>query len=132
MFGTYGMLSISLLLFSWRGLVKKEYWNDKILKISFFGLNGGLFLMAMGTLLPIGALQAWTSFKYGLWMARSADFFEKGVVMFLGTIRIIPDIIIIVLGVLPLAYFLFTTYFHLKPTEIGEGDSVWEKLGIDL
>ena len=37
MFGTYGMLSVALLLFSWRGLVEKEYWNDGILKVSFWG-----------------------------------------------------------------------------------------------
>ena len=30
LFGTYGMLSIALLLFAWRGLVKKEHWNDGI------------------------------------------------------------------------------------------------------
>jgi len=132
MFGTYGMLSISLLLFSWRGLIDKAHWKDGILKLSFFGLNGGLLLMAFGTLLPVGAYQAYTSFKEGLWMARSAEFFEKGAVVLLGTIRIVPDLMIIVLGVLPLAIFLFTTYPHLKATEIKENESVWEKLGIEL
>jgi nitric oxide reductase subunit B len=132
MFGTYGMLSVALLLFSWRGLVDKAYWNDGILKVSFWGLNGGLFLMAFFTLLPIGAMQAWTSFKEGLWVARSADFFERGSVVFLGTFRALPDTIIIVLGVLPLVYFLITTYPHLKATEIKDGESVWERLGIEL
>jgi nitric oxide reductase subunit B len=132
MFGTYGMLSVALLLFSWRGLVDKAYWNDGILKVSFWGLNGGLFLMAFFTLLPVGAMQAWTSFREGLWVARSADFFERGSVVFLGTFRALPDTIIIVLGVLPLAYFLITTYPHLKATEIKDGESVWERLGIEL
>ena len=132
MFGTYGMLSVALLLFSWRGLVEKEYWNDGLLKVSFWGLNGGLFLMAFITLLPVGLMQAWVSFKDGLWAARSADFFESGPVVFLGNIRAIPDTIIIVLGVLPLAYFLITTYPHLKATEIKDGESVWERLGIEL
>jgi nitric oxide reductase subunit B len=68
----------------------------------------------------------------GLWAARDASFFETGVVHFLGTVRLIPDLIIIVLGVLPLAYFLFRTYPHLKATEIKEGESVWERLGITL
>jgi nitric oxide reductase subunit B len=132
MFGTYGMLSVALLLFSWRGLVDKAYWNDGILKVSFWGLNGGLFLMAFFTLLPVGAMQAWTSFREGLWVARSADFFERGSVVFLGTFRALPDTIIIVLGVLPLVYFLITTYPHLKATEIKDGESVWERLGIEL
>lgn len=132
MFGTYGMLSVALLLFSWRGLVDKAHWKDGILKLSFWGLNGGLFLLAFTTLLPIGAMQAWISFTDGLWVARSADFFEKGVVVFLGTFRALPDTIIIVLGVLPLAYFLITTYPHLKAAEIKDNESVWERLGIEL
>ena len=132
MFGTYGMLSIALLLFSWRGMVEKDYWKDSILKLSFWGLNGGLFLMTMGTLLPVGAMQAWTAFKDGLWAARSPAFFERGAVVFLGTFRALPDTIIIVLGVLPLAYFLITTFPHLKAAQIKDGESVWEKLGLDL
>ncbi|HLA28678.1 MAG TPA: cbb3-type cytochrome c oxidase subunit I [Syntrophales bacterium] len=56
LFGTYGMLSISLPLFSWRGLVKKENWNDGILKLSFLGLNGGLLIMSLLTLLPMGII----------------------------------------------------------------------------
>jgi len=132
MFGTYGMLSVALLLFSWRGLVDKAHWKDGILKLSFWGLNGGLFLMAFVTLLPVGAMQAWISFKEGYWVARSADFFEKGAVVWLGTFRALPDTIIIVLGVLPLAYFLITTYPHLKAVEIKDGESVWERLGIEL
>ena len=132
LFGTYGMLSVALLLFAWRGLVDKAHWNDGILKLSFFGLNVGLFLMTLGTLFPIGVMQAWSSFKDGLWVARSASFFERGVVITLGNLRVIPDIIIIVLGVLPLAYFLIRTYPHLKAVEIKEDESVWERLGIEL
>ena len=77
-------------------------------------------------------MQAWASFKNGLWVARSADFFERGAVVLLGTLRVIPDLIIIVLGVLPLAYFLITTYPHLKSAEIKDDESVWERLGIEL
>jgi nitric oxide reductase subunit B len=88
--------------------------------------------MAFVTLLPVGAMQAWISFKEGYWVARSADFFEKGAVVWLGTFRALPDTIIIVLGVLPLAYFLITTYPHLKAVEIKDGESVWERLGLEL
>jgi nitric oxide reductase subunit B len=88
--------------------------------------------MAFGTLLPVGAMQAWTSFTDGLWAARSADFFHRGAVVLLGTLRVIPDLIIICLGVIPLAYFLLTTYPHLKATGIKEDESVWEKLGVEL
>lgn len=132
LFGVYGMISIALLLFSWRGLVDKAHWNDRVLKVSFWGFNAGLGMLTLCTLFPVGILQTWTSFQDGLWAARSADFFEKGSVMFLGTVRIIPDLTIILVGVLPMAYFLFATYPHLKPVLIGEGESVWKKLGAEL
>ncbi len=132
LFGVYGMLSIALLLFSWRGLVDKGYWNDRILKVSFFGFNIGLLLMTVGTLFPIGVVQAWTSFKEGLWAARDASFFESGFVSVIGSLRMVPDLMIIVLGVIPLAYFLFKTYPHLKAAQIRDGESVWDRLGIQL
>ncbi len=132
LFGVYGMLSIGLLLFSWRGLVDKAHWSDGTLRLSFFGFNVGLLLLTLGTLFPVGILQAWTSFTKGLWVARDASFFERGFVQFLGTVRIIPDLTIILLGVVPLAYFLFRTYPHLKASSIPEGESVWERLGITL
>ncbi len=132
LFGTYGMLSIALLLFSWRGLVDKRYWNDGILKVSFWGFNIGLALLTFGTLFPIGVMQAWTSFQEGLWAARSAEFFTRTPVLVLGTIRIVPDLTIILAGVVPMFYFLFKTYWHLKPMEIKEGESVWDRLGVEL
>ncbi|HAM34459.1 MAG TPA: nitric-oxide reductase large subunit [Elusimicrobia bacterium] len=130
LFGVYGMLSIGLLLFSWRGLVERRHWDDRLLKTAFFGLNGGLMLMAFGTLFPIGIVQAWGSYTQGLWAARDASFFERGFVRLLGNARIIPDTIIIVCGVLPLAYFLFKTYAHLKPVELREEESIWDRTGI--
>jgi len=132
LFGVYGLLSIALLLFSWRGMVDKAHWNDKLLKVSFWGFNLGLAAMALVTLFPIGVLQAWVSFRDGLWAARSADFFAGGFVHFLGEIRLIPDSVIILVGVLPLAYFLFTTYPKLKPVQIQEGESIWKRIGVDL
>lgn len=132
LFGTYGMLSIALMLFSWRGMVQEGRWDDRPLRASFWGLNGGLFIMTLGTLFPVGIAQAWTSYKEGLWVARDVSFFERPMVSFLGQIRIIPDTIIIVIGILPLVYFLFKTFPYLKSAEISEGESVWERLGVDL
>ena len=120
LFGVYGMLSIALLLFSWRGIVERKYWSDTPLKISFWGFNGGLLVMTLVTLFPIGIAQAWTSFKDGLWVARDASFFERPFVSILGQLRIVPDTIIIVLGVVPLVYFLFTTFPHIKAQRIKE------------
>ena len=132
LFGVYGLFSIGLLLFSWRGLVDKAHWRDGILKVSFWGFNLGLLLLTFGTLFPVGIYQTWTSYQEGLWAARDASFFERSFVQILGTVRVIPDLMIILVGVLPLAYFLFKTYPHLKAPQIKEGESVWDRLGIKL
>ncbi len=132
LFGVYGMLSVGLLLFSWRGLVERRQWLDRPLKLSFCGLNIGLLMMTLGTLFPIGIAQAWTSYKDGVWAARDVSFFERPFVSTLGQLRILPDTVIIVLGVLPLVYFLFRTFPHLKVQEIKEGESVWDRLGVKL
>lgn len=120
LFGVYGMLAIALILFSWRGLVENRYWSDRILKLSFWGLNGGLFLMFLTGLLPIGLLQVWYAYDQGFWWGRSAAFYELPLVQTLGNWRIVPDTIIIVLGALPLLYFLLTTYPRLRPVQSQE------------
>jgi nitric oxide reductase subunit B len=132
LFGTYGMLSIALLLFSWRGLVHADGWNDKLLRLSFWGMNIGLAAMTIGTLFPVGIMQAVTSWQEGLWAARDSSFFFRPAVAFFGQVRALADLTIILLGVLPLGYFLFRTFPHLKPAEIKEGESVWERAGISL
>jgi nitric oxide reductase subunit B len=132
LFGVYGMLSIALLLFSWRGLVQREHWRDRPLAISFWGLNGGLLALTLLTLFPVGIAQAWTSYKEGLWVARDVSFFERPFVSLFGQLRMIPDTVIIVLGVLPLVYFLFRTFPHLKAKQIADGESVWKRLGVEL
>lgn len=117
LFGVYGMLAIALILFSWRGLVRDEQWNDRLLAVSFWGLNIGLALMSLTGLLPIGFYQAWYAFELGTWWARSAEFYELPVIQLLGNFRIVPDLIIIVVGALPLLYFLVTTFPRLRQVE---------------
>lgn len=118
LFGVYGMLAIALILFSWRGLVENKYWSDGILKLSFWGLNAGLFLMFLTGLLPIGLMQVWSCYDQGFWYARSAEFYEQEFVQVLGNWRAVPDGIIIVFGALPLLLFLLSTYPRLR--KVGE------------
>lgn len=117
LFGVYGMLAIALILFSWRGLVENKYWNDRLLKLSFWGLNGGLFLMFLTGLLPIGLAQVWHAYDKGFWWGRSAAFYELPLIQTLGNWRIVPDTIIIVLGALPLLYFLLSTFPRLRAVQ---------------
>jgi nitric oxide reductase large subunit len=113
-------LAIALILFSWRGLVENRFWNDRLLAVSFWGFNGGLFLMFLTGLLPIGLSQLWYSYDVGFWFARSAAFYELPAIVALGTWRIVPDTIIILLGAFPLLYFLITTFPRLRATPAGK------------
>lgn len=117
LFGVYGMLAIALILFAWRGLIERHHWHEGMLKISFWGLNGGLALMFLTSLLPIGLMQVWYVYTRGFWYARSADFYELPAVGMLAEWRIVPDMIIIVIGALPLLAFLVVTFPRLRKTE---------------
>ncbi|MBW7939441.1 MAG: cbb3-type cytochrome c oxidase subunit I, partial [Candidatus Omnitrophica bacterium] len=119
LFGTYGMLAIGLMLFSLRGIVKPECWSNTLLKFSFIGMNGGLFLMAIFTLMPVGFMQTWDSFKNGLWHARSPEFYNLPLIKFIGEWRLIPDTIII-LGALCLVIFVLKASMNLKPVGVAE------------
>jgi len=70
--------------------------------------------------LPIGLLQTWYSYDQGLRYARSAAFYELPTVQILGTWRIVPDTILIVLGAFPLLYFLISTFPRLRKVEYQE------------
>ncbi len=121
LFGTYGMLAIGLLLFSLRGLVRDEGWDDRLLKISFWGANIGLLLMFAGTLLPTGILQVLDNIKYGFWHARSDAFWSQPAVQVLGQVRMLPDLMIIVLGSGGLLLFVLKAMTKLKPAEVLPG-----------
>lgn len=125
LFGTYGMLAISLSLFVWRGLVQSDKWNDKLLRISFWGLNGGLAAMFLLTLLPVGVLQVVQAYSVGLWAAKSHTFFETPTVQLLGQLRIVPDSIIILLGAVPLGLFMVMSLRHFRKAEVKDGEAIF-------
>jgi nitric oxide reductase subunit B len=113
--GVYGMLAIALALFSMRNIVKPEYWKEKWLMVSFWGLNIGLMGMILVTLLPIGVMQAFESFNHGFWSARSLEFYQQPAVKNLLWLRMAPDTVFIVLGALPLVAAAVYGLFHLRP-----------------
>ena len=52
-------------------------FNDKLMKWGFWLLNGGLVLMIVSGLLPIGIIQGYASISEGLWYARSEEFMQQ-------------------------------------------------------
>ncbi len=126
LFGTYGMLAIGLMLFAYRGIVQEQAWKNKIglVKTAFWGTNLGLTVMFLFSLLPVGILQFVASYTEGLWYARSPEFYNQEIVQLFGEIRIIPDLIIIVLGAIPLFLFILTTLGKLKPVGVKDNENI--------
>jgi nitric oxide reductase subunit B len=93
LFGVYGLLAISLMLFSMRNIVKLAAWSDRLLKWSFWGLNGGLLLMTVVSLVPSGFYQFYFAVRDGMWYARSPEIASGEVIRTLAKMRIIPDLI---------------------------------------
>jgi nitric oxide reductase subunit B len=93
MFGVYGLLAIALMLFSVRHIVSKASWSDKLLKWSFWGLNGGLMAMLVFSLIPSGFYQFYYAVKYGLWFARSPEIATSKAIQIFSWMRVVPDLI---------------------------------------
>ena len=105
LFGVYGMLGIGLMLFCLRALRHERAWRERPLKFAFWTINGGLTLMILLSLLPIGLMQTWASVEYGTWYARSAEFLQTGLMDRLRWLRMIGDTTF-ALGAVALGYFV--------------------------
>jgi nitric oxide reductase subunit B len=109
LFGVYGMLGIGLMLFCLRGLTANVVWNEAWLKWSFWTLNSGLVLMLVMSLIPQGIWQAYRSYRYGYWYARSAEFMHSEMMESLVWARV-PGDIVFGIGVFALAGFVISLY----------------------
>lgn len=130
MAGVYGFFAIALLLYSMRNIVKPEHWNDKLLNISFWGLNIGLMGMIVVTLFPVGVFQLAYAFEHGYWAARSLEFYSQPLISTLLGLRIIPDLIFGLVGVVPLVYFTIRAAFNLRDVTTEDIVSTEEKPSI--
>lgn len=125
LFGVYGMLALGLMLFCLRALRPGLAWKDRPLSIAFWSINGGLAVMVLASLLPIGLMQAWASVEYGTWYARSAEFLQHGPMNTLRWMRV-PGDSLFAIGAMVLAWFvvgLVTGHSFDKNAKVEEGES---------
>jgi nitric oxide reductase subunit B len=106
LFGVYGLLAISLLLFSVRHIVTRRSWSDRLLKFSFWGLNGGLAAMAVFSLIPSGFYQLYHAVHTGIWYARSPEITSGPVIRTFSWMRLVPDVIFASGAILLLAFLV--------------------------
>ncbi len=91
LFGVYGNLAIALMLFSVRHIVALRSWSDRMLKWSFWLVNGGLLGMTILALAPAGFYQMYYAVTYGVWYARSPEITTSPFIKLLNYMRIAPD-----------------------------------------
>lgn len=92
-FGVYGMLSIGLILLIVQSTFKDRDWNTRFMNFGFWGLNWGLALMILLSLLPIGLMQVMASLEHGMWYARSQEFMQADAITYLRWVRGVGDIV---------------------------------------
>ena len=115
LFGVYGMLGIGLMLTCLRAMDPFDAWKEKWLKFAFWAMNGGLFLMCVGSLLPVGLLQTWASVDRGYWYARSSEFLGTPLLQTLRWMRV-PGDTLFALGAIVLVAFIFLGRKQEEPT----------------
>ncbi len=115
--GVYGMLAIALALFSLRNIVRPERWKENWMMTGFWGLNIGLMGMIVTTLVPVGYMQTIASYERGFWWARSFEFYAQPAVNRLLWLRLLPDTVFIVAGIVPIVAAAIYGYLHLRAAQ---------------
>jgi len=129
LFGVYGMLGIGLMLVCLRAMDQRAEWREGLLRFAFWGMNIGLLMMCVGSLLPVGLAQTWASVQHGYWFARSSEFLDSPLMQTLRWMRV-PGDTIFALGALVLVWFVFagrsgktqTMTAKPAPLPVGAGD----------
>ncbi|VEG92161.1 nitric-oxide reductase large subunit [Legionella spiritensis] len=115
MMGVFGMLAMALLVFTMRHVSSDSQWEklEKYVKVSFIGLNAGLFLMLAASLFPGGVLQLLDVLNNGYWHARSLDYTGQKSARLIEWLRTPGDVIFIVVGVVPLLIAVIRCYLKV-------------------
>ncbi len=110
--GVFGMLAVGLMAYVLREVTGPAVWPfvERCLKIGFWGLNGGLALMIILSLLPGGVLQLYDVLQNGYWHARALDYTATALARFVEWMRVWGDLVFIFIGVLPIVVGLLAAY----------------------
>ncbi len=111
LYGVYGTLGLALMLFVLRATQPERIWNEKLLAFSFWAINGGLLMMILFSLLPIGLLQTAESVSNGYWSARSAEFMQTDLMQTLRWMRVVGDTVFAI-GAVAFVWFALGLIFR--------------------
>ncbi len=115
MMGVFGMLGVALMVFVVREIADEPSWAriEKYVRCGFWGLNIGLALMLVLSLLPSGLWQVRDVLENGYWHARSLAYTGGSLPRLFEWLRLPADLIFILLGVLPILIAVGLAYLGL-------------------
>jgi nitric oxide reductase subunit B len=115
------MLGVGLMVFVLRETVREAVWRrlEPLIAVAFWGLNIGLALMIVLSLLPGGLLQLHDVIQNGYWHARELAYTATPLARRLEWLRMPGDLVFMFAGVAPLVVALAWGYLSLwkKPAE---------------
>jgi nitric oxide reductase subunit B len=113
--GAFGMEAMALTVMAMRQVLPDDKWvrPEKYIRVSFWGLNGGLALMVVGNLFPGGVLQFYDVLNNGYWHARSLTYLRRDLVRLIEWCRMPGDLVFIFLGVVPMVMAAGLTYWYI-------------------
>ena len=114
MFGVKGNVALAGVLFCCRHLIAPKAWSAKLIRTVFWSLNGGLVLMMVLDLFPVGLYQFWVVLQEGLWYARSHHFVGGQVFQTFTWLRSIGGTLFLLGGVVPLVWFVVSRARSLR------------------
>jgi len=121
MFGVKGNVALAGLLFCCQHLFQRASW--KLVKRTFWSLNGGVALMMFLDLFPVGLYQLGIVLTQGFWYARTNEIVLGPVWQTLTWFRTIGGALFLFGGVLPLVYFILSRAGRLvREVEVAEGE----------
>jgi nitric oxide reductase subunit B len=121
MMGVFGMLAVALLVFSVRHVSTEPEWERlrPYFKVSFWGLNIGLLMMVVFSLLPGGLLQLNDVLTNGYWHARSLAYTGQDTARLLEWLRTPGDVVFIVFGAAPALIAVTLCYCNVRKARAG-------------
>jgi len=93
---SYGFLALGFTPLVLRYIRPAMAFDERLMKFSFWTLNGGVALMIVTSLLPIGLFQFHASATVGMWYARSEEFLQMPLLETLRWVRTFGDVVFIV------------------------------------
>jgi nitric oxide reductase subunit B len=114
LYGVYGTLGLALTLFVLRAMQPERIWNERLIKFSFWAINGGLLAMLLLSLLPIGLMQTYESVTNGYWSARSAEFMQTPLMQTFRWMRGLGDTVF-ALGAVAFVWFTLDLILRKRP-----------------